>query len=976
MVNHSPERRFPFNLDLVLHRSLGRTLLLCFLGCALLPTAIVGAISYQTARNHAEQEAQKNIRIVTAFKSRQLQTYLDDHRVDADSKDRERTTASLFDSVDQILSRTKELGAGSRVYLVDSDLTLLAGTIGVPDRRGGSTPDTAQTRLWRDNLTGGLAESPLPVPFTYSGPDGTPVIGAHAPIHLGDIPYALIVEIETRAVFRAVHRLRAMILTIGILAGLGVLVVSTALARMIVVPVRHLSQNMAMVADGRLEQDVHRTAGNEIGELTTAFEGMLDHLNAVKMENDAQSRFMSGLFSLHRSVSGEQELGDLCFHTLERLYDFLDLGQADFFIVTGDGAMECISRFPGHPDQETQRIFDPLEGRVGQAALKKATAFFLKDANSGSATPVSTADRANLIAVPLVLQQRVIGVLELEKAGLFGQFDIRFVEAAAHVMAIAVNAALKRQQEETLLNQTREQADKLKVREAALEASTRELQTQSLALQASEEKLQLKQMELEAASAQMVKNAADLEAHMAILQKQKLAIQQQNTELEKTHLELAEKARQLEISSRYKTEFMANMSHELRTPLNSILLLSRLLLENKDKTLNAKQSEFAQTIHSAGEDLLHLINEILDLAKVESGKMEVELRAVQVQSIAKAMRVSFSPLAEQRGVAFTIHVAPDVPERLFTDRKRIEQIVKNFLSNAFKFTAAGSIRLEIAVTREPARCHDAGDNHDTGCLAISVVDTGIGIPANKHQMVFDAFQQVDGSTRRKYGGTGLGLSISRELARLLGGEITLESRTGRGSRFTLHLPIIPIPDKEPAMIRSDPLSALALQADEPETSQGLEPVPDDRHRNRLQAMDKRRPVLKDRNVLLVDDDMRTVFAVSNILEDQGANVLTGKTGKESLDKLNCFPEIDLVLMDVMIAEVDGYQAIRKIRNRDRYRDLPIIVLTAKAMQGDRAKCIEAGADDYLAKPVNPDKLTSMLKIWLDPQRASPEQVGG
>jgi DNA-binding response OmpR family regulator len=681
---------------------------------------------------------------------------------------------------------------------------------------------------------------------------------------------------------------------------------------------------------------------------------------------------------------------------------------------------------------------------------------------------------------------------------------------------------------------------------------------------------------------------------------------------------------------------MANMSHELRTPLNSILLLSRLLLENKENNLAARQSEFAQTIHSAGEDLLNLINEILDLAKVESGKMAVELQAVRVQSIADAIQVSFAPLAEQRGIRFAIHVAPEVPERLITDRKRVEQIVKNFLSNAFKFTARGSIRMEITVSRELVICRGADDTGDHGCLAISVVDTGIGIPAAKQQMVFEAFQQVDGSTRRKYGGTGLGLSISRELARMLGGIITLESEDEQGSRFTLHLPIIPLPEKEPAVIRSDTFERTATQAaappstaDETEATPGMDPVSDDRHRlapgdrciliidadpdttepikadayqkgykilvaeqfqtglhfadyyqpaaifvnlgltdahgwtmvhrikanpssrhipvftfslqaddfaaavhgaaghviepvtarhleaafqrieylqstedrtilvitpdpdataqitdavggktirimttasaaeaktitktgvidaaivhpripaaeqrsfltglqhdpmpvflypgtsleiqpaggvdpfsagvnlkivdaaeqlllalvsslhllpealdeshrDRLLAVDGRMPGLKGRKVLLVDDDMRTVFAVSNVLEDQGAEVFTGKSGKESLDKLDGFPDIDLVLMDVMISDVDGYQAIREIRNRDRYKTLPIVALTAKAMQGDRAKCIEAGANDYLAKPVNLDILTSMLKIWIAQQTTDPERIG-
>jgi signal transduction histidine kinase/DNA-binding response OmpR family regulator len=978
------------------------------------------------------------------------------------------------------------------------------------------------------------------------------------------------------------------------------------------------------------------TADHEIGELAVAFGSMIEHLKATNAEKDAQSRFMSGLTRLHRLIAGQQELGELGLSTLEFLSGFLDLCQADFFIMDADGRLKFANRFPGHPDSECQQVFYPGDGQVGQAALEKTTAFFQKNTLSGLVTSLPAADRANLIVVPLMLRRTVKGVLELEKTNGFDQFDCRFLESAAAVIAVAVNSASTRQQEEALLEKTRQQAQQLKVREASLETSTWELKSKHLAFLASEEKLQLKQLELEAANAQMVKNAADLEAHMAILETQKLDMEEQNTELEKTHRELAKKARQLEISSHYKTEFMANMSHELRTPLNSILLLSRLLLENREKTLTDRQFEFARTIHSAGEDLLNLINEILDLAKVESGKMEVDLQAVQVQSIADAMQVSFAPLAEQSGVMFTSHVAPDVPKRLITDRKRIEQIVKNFLSNAFKFTARGSIRIEITVSRELVICRGAGNSHDNGCVAISVADTGIGIPAAKHQMVFDAFQQVDGSTRRKYGGTGLGLSISRELARLLGGEITIESEEGTGSRFTLHLPIIPLPDQEPAVIQASLfktafIETVELSPPEKDASapQGMEPVPDDRHRltpkdpciliidanavstepikdyayrmgykvlvaeqfqtglhfadyylpaaifanlgfpgvnglemiqpfktnprnrhipvftlsphadefaaavhgaaghliepitfrqlesafhlidhlqstdnrtvlvvapdpdataqvadavsgktihimtaataaeaknvlktnsvnavvmhpathsaeqrslltglqhdpmpvylypgcclqaisrtgvspyaqemnikvidtpdqlllglvlslhlpsdalhkghrDRLMALDSPRSGLKGRKVLLVDDDMRTVFAVSSVLEDQGAEVLAGKSGKESLDKLDAFPDIDLVLMDVMISEVDGYQAIREIRNRNRYRTVPIIALTARAMQGDRARCIQAGADDYLAKPVNLDKLTSMLRIWINPQLAAPGRIG-
>ncbi|WP_319522019.1 response regulator [uncultured Desulfosarcina sp.] len=1018
----------------------------------------------------------------------------------------------------------------------------------------------------------------------------------------------------------ATHLPGTVIAAAVLLTALGVLLAAALLSHRIVGPIEELARDVAMAARGQMADAIEVDADNEIGELARAVADLLDHLKTAAARHQDQIQFMSALTRLHGLIGGEQELEKLNLNTLEFLYKILDLRRADIYIVHDDAELRWQARFPGLPGQE-----EDLAGRAGKQraadALRQKTSLWLqKQAADKPAEPASAIDKANLITLPLQLRQTGLGALDLEKTGRFTASDGRFAEAAARVIAVALNAAILRRQEKSLLERSREQAAELSHREPALQAKTRELESQTRALQASEETLQLKQLELEAANAQMTKNAVDLEANMAVLEQQKQDMQQQNRALHKAHRELAEKARQLELSSQYKSEFLANMSHELRTPLNSILLLSRLLLENKDKNLLPKQSEFARTIHSAGEDLLNLINEILDLAKVESGKMEVQIAPVSIRDITRSMLVTFSPLAEQNRVAFEIHVAPDVPEALVTDRKRLEQIIKNFLSNAFKFTSEGSIRLEIAVSREENRSGNGGKD----ILTIGVADTGIGIPAAKQEMVFDAFQQVDGSNRRKYGGTGLGLSISRELARILGGEIRLESEDGVGSRFTLHLPLTP-PEEKPLIADGDvsdmapavspearsadstkppaesegpdrddrnrlapgdkcilivdtdadtiaPIKSTALQKgyktlvaeqfstglhfadyyrpaaillnlelpsengwkmvsrlktnpksrhipifvlsprgdafeaatrgaagylaappDDPEDLEtvfrrieelhsmeqrrvlvaapdrkrakriadtvdgfGLkavavtteedaravlqsdspqavivhpamvtggrheflavlqkDPMPvfqysgnplkadarpeagpyahrlniqgvdmpdqlltalvsrlhlppealDEACRVRLAAMDSHIDSLKGRRVLLVDDDMRTVFAVSNVLEDLGVEVVTGKTGKESLDKLSGFPEIDLILMDVMISGVDGYRSMRQIREEERYTDLPIIALTAKAMRGDRAKCIRAGADDYLSKPVNPDKLTSMLKIW-------------
>ena len=588
--------------------------------------------------------------------------------------------------IQQIIDMPPEPGESVRIYLLDADLTLLAGTIEGqrPDTR--LTVKTAVAQQWRAALAKDKSALPQSSLLNYKDPGGHRIVGTYAPIQPGNAPYALVVEIDRTMALTTIHRQQMILFTIVILTGLAVIAVSTALARMLVEPVRDLTESVSRASHGQFNDDMEAYSSHELGQLEMACHILIDHIRTLTTEHETQSRFIAGLASLQRLIGGAQEPGELCLNTLEFLSDFLDLHQADFYIKDESGRLQCACHFPGQPICKPDMIFFPGEGRVGQAALEKTMLTFRRDAADDLIIAVPAVDVGNLVAIPLMLQETVIGGLEIEKTSVFSLFDGHYLTAAAEFIAMALSAALTREKEITLLEKTREQAEKLKLRETALESKTHELKMQSQAFQQSEQVLQLKHLELEAANAQMVKNAADLEANMAILEQQKRDMQRQNAELEQAHRQLAEKARQLEISSRYKTEFMANMSHELRTPLNSILLLSRLLVENKEHTLTARQAEFAQTVYSAGEDLLNLINEILDLAKVESGKMELESAPVEIQSIARAMQGSFTPLAEQGGITFTAHVAPDVPAQLISDRKRIEQIVKNFLSNAFKFT--------------------------------------------------------------------------------------------------------------------------------------------------------------------------------------------------------------------------------------------------------------------------------------------------
>jgi CheY-like chemotaxis protein len=379
------------------------------------------------------------------------------------------------------------------------------------------------------------------------------------------------------------------------------------------------------------------------------------------------------------------------------------------------------------------------------------------------------------------------------------------------------------------------------------------------------------------------------------------------------------------------------MSHELRTPLNSLLILARLLGENAKGHLDAEEVEYASTVHSSGQDLLALINQILDLSKIESGKLQVEVRPVALHEVAAALDRMFRPtLAE--GIAFSISLSQAVPGTVLTDPQRLQQVLKNLLSNAFKFTSRG--RVDLSATLEPGGggFSSSALRASFQVLAFAVSDTGIGIPREKHELIFEAFQQADTSTSRTFGGTGLGLTISRELARLLGGEIRLRSTPGQGSTFTLYLPLL-----LPAAVEPEPLEG---------ASGGERRLDPDRAGK-----------LRGRKVLLVDDDVHNLFAVTSLLERFGVRVLPAQGARECFELLDSERGIDLVLMDVMMPEIDGLDATRQIRRRPGLSDLPIVALTAKALPGDREQCLEAGCSDFATKPIGPEGLMALLLKW-------------
>jgi signal transduction histidine kinase/ActR/RegA family two-component response regulator len=574
----------------------------------------------------------------------------------------------------------------------------------------------------------------------------------------------------------------------------------------------------------------------------------------------------------------------------------------------------------------------------------------------------------NIIVIPVLFEGQVKAVMELASFDKFSPMHLTFLDQLTESIGIVVNTIEANSRTEDLLKQSQSLA--------------RELQSQQQELQLTNQQLGEK---------------AQLLAH------QNVEVERKNKEVEQARSALEEKAAQLALTSRYKSEFLANMSHELRTPLNSLLILSDQLGRNTENNLSGKEVEFARTIHSAGHDLLALINDILDLSKIESGTVVVDPAEMSFSDLRDYIERTFRHVAESAGLDFEAQFNESLPPAMYTDARRLQQVIKNLLSNAFKFTKSGSVVFRAWRATTGWNLENDSLNHAEQVVAFSVEDTGIGVPSDKHQIIFEAFQQADGSTNRNYGGTGLGLAISREIARLLGGEIRLVSAPGEGSTFTLFLPVAYVPrlSRRPGMWGPEGLSPVngaheGRIAEGAPLASGSAARSGERSSNGsraetailageespLFASDFRArfaapgesdfdhpevdPALAGKRVLVVDDDIRNVFAMTSLLEEMGLRVTSAENGQAALDLLQEDPDIDLVLMDIMLPGMDGYETIEAIRAMSGFRPLPIIAVTAKAMPGDREKCLEAGASDYLSKPVNPSQLLVLLSKWVAP----------
>jgi signal transduction histidine kinase/HAMP domain-containing protein/ActR/RegA family two-component response regulator len=712
------------------------------------------------------------------------------------------------------------------------------------------------------------------------------------------------------------------------------------LAENLTTQVRAIAEVATAVTKGDLTRSIMVQAQGEVAALKDNINEMIVNLKDTTRKNTEQDWLKTHLARFSRMLQGQRDLAAVSRLTLSELAPLVNAQHAMFYIAAGAPEAPHLELLAGYALPEgrgTARRLAFGEGLVGQCALEKKR-IALESVPEGYlrvGSALGAAQPASLVILPVLFEGEVKAVIELASFGRFSEIHQTFLDQLTDSIGVVLHTIAANMRTEDLLSQSQSLTAELQLRQEELQKTNERLEQQALNLQKSEALLKANQEELKVANEQLQEKARQLSEQMR-------QVEVKNREVELARAALEDKAEQLALSSRYKSEFLANMSHELRTPLNSLLILARLMSENADGNLSPKQVEFAQTIYAAGNDLLSLINDILDLAKIESGTVTLNIGQERFADLRAYVQRTFDQVARDKGLEFEVAVDPALPPTLQTDGKRVQQVIKNLLSNAFKFTSRGRVALSIA----PA----AAEAGAPRMVEFSVRDTGIGIPAHKLQVIFEAFQQADGTTSREYGGTGLGLSISRELARVLGGEIRVASEPGRGSTFTLVLPMT-----QSAGAEAEAPAAGEVGGDtDPGTPAGRAPL----SAEVLAA-------LAGRRALLVDDDIRNVFALTSALEQYGMDVVRAENGRDCIETLKRIADIDLVLMDLMMPDLDGYDTIRFVRQLEPYRNLPIIAVTAKAMAGDREKCLRAGATDYVAKPVDIEALAVKLAACLE-----------
>ncbi len=697
------------------------------------------------------------------------------------------------------------------------------------------------------------------------------------------------------------------------------------LAANLTTQVRAIAEVATAVTKGDLTRSIKVGALGEVAVLKDNINEMIRNLKDTTLKNSEQDWLKTNLAKFSRMLQGQKDLLTVGRLILSELAPVVSAQHAVFYILDSSKEPAQLSLLASYAYKGQAAVGSRLglgEGLVGQCALEKQKILLSNVPPNYIRISSGLGDAApqNIIVLPFIFEGQVKGVLELASFERFNPTHQAFLDQLTESIGIVLNTIEANMRTEDLLKQSQSLAQELQSRQEELQQTNLELQEK-----------------------------ARLLAH------QNQEVERKNQEVEQARQALEEKAKQLALTSKYKSEFLANMSHELRTPLNSLLILSDQLSKNPAGNLSPRQTEFAKTIHSSGNDLLMLINDILDLSKIESGTVEVDVGELRWTDLESYVERTFRHVAESKGVDFAIEMDPSLPKAVYTDAKRLQQVIKNLLSNAFKFTQQGRVSLSVRAARSGWNSENEELNRASEVLAISVADTGIGIPAEKQQIIFEAFQQADGSTSRKYGGTGLGLAISREISRLLGGEIRLTSSPGKGSTFSLFLPQSYVPQKParrpaPAALEN----GTSRQAPVPETrpvvleaSALINEVGDDR--DTIESGDS--------TILIVENDLAFARLLLETARERGWKGLVTSLGATALAMVSEFKP-DAITLDIRLPDIDGWRVIDRLKNDLATRHIPVCVLSTEEVR-DRA--LGCGAFSVLAKPFrNQDSIEQLF----------------
>jgi CheY-like chemotaxis protein/signal transduction histidine kinase/HAMP domain-containing protein len=690
--------------------------------------------------------------------------------------------------------------------------------------------------------------------------------------------------------------------------------------------VRAIAEVATAVTKGDLTRSIQVDARGEVAELKDNINTMIGNLRLTTDVNTEQDWLKTNLARFTNMLQGQRDLTTVGRLLLTELTPLVNAHMGVIYQVENEDSpqLRLLSAYAGDGTSPHQQMVQFGDGLIGQCAMDKRQR--LVSEIPLDATPINSAllrvVPKNLVVLPVLFETQVKAVIELGSLTSFTTSQMTFLEQLTDSIGIVLNSIEATMQTEGLLKQSQQLAG--------------ELQTQQKELQQTNEQLEQKAQQLA---------------------ERNVEVERKNQEIEQARRALEEKATELSLTSKYKSEFLANMSHELRTPLNSILILGQQLTENPDGNLSSKQVEFARTIHGAGTDLLNLISDILDLSKIESGTVTVDAEEILTSNLLDTVGRPFRHEAENRQLSFDIEVDPNLGRSIVTDSKRLQQVLKNLLSNAIKFTAEGGVRLSVSAAVGGWSAEHPVLNRSPAVVAFEVSDTGIGIPLEKQKLIFEAFQQADAGTSRKYGGTGLGLAISRELASLLGGEIHLQSTPGKGSTFTLYLPLkYSGPTVAPRISASSQYGAApALQVTTPERV--IEQLPDDR-------LDLEPG---DAILLIVEDDPHYARVLIDLARDKGFKVLVAARGTEALDLAKQF-QPTAVSLDVFLPDMLGWTVLSQLKHNPLTRHIPVQIIT---LDEDRQHALARGAFSYVSKPTTTEGVSaalSQIKEYARPRR--------